>query len=435
MKQKLLFILFLGFISVFAVSGLSCRSTPAASKALNLWLVGYTADNFSNQLATFKAQNSATVNVTVETPAKLETDLLTAMAAHQGPDVVMVDNDFLQKHKDLFEACANSISGTTVTYCDPQIVKDQYAGIINNLVWDNKVYAYPYQVETPEVLYNVDMVSKAENTLKMYQVPYDWDNFVSLARALTQKDKAGNITVSGLAMGTANNVPASQDILYSLMLQNGTTISSSTSQALALFQAPLTGDTGAVVYPGTKALDFYTSFANPTSLNYSWNSSMPTAWQALAKGTAAMIIDYPSRLDDIRQLNPNIRVDGALFPQIADTTSPVVYGKVDSFGITTDTSNQVLAWNLARNLAQNFNTQYVKKSTSTTTWQQARGASFVWQTQVGFSQTVYKDSFPTEFDQAINSMINLVANKQATSQTAIDQTANQINQLSQSTNN
>ena len=408
---------------------MSCRSTPASAKNLKLWLVGYNETNFKSRLDNFKSKNNATIEVSQKTAQNLETDLMNAMASHQGPDVVMIDNDLLLKHKDLFKPCAKSVSGSNVTYCDSKIVGDQYVDIIKNLITDNKIYAYPYKVSTPMVIYNTDMFAKVRNDLKIYQMPYYWDDFVSLSRALTQKNADGTIKVSGLAIGNAANVPGSQDILYSLMLQNSTNISSTTPPPLAMFHTPITSETGATVYPGILALDFYTSFANPSSQNYSFNNSVGTAWEALANEKAAMIIDYPERLDDIRRVNKNIRVDSALLPQVKDTSNPTVYGKIYAFGITNDTSDQVLAWDLARTLSQNFNSRYVKKDTSSRDWRNARGTTDVWQTQVVFAKTVFKDKYATQFDQNIQAMIDLVASKAASSQTAIDKAANQINQL------
>ncbi|MDD3773908.1 MAG: hypothetical protein PHW50_01345, partial [Patescibacteria group bacterium] len=125
----------------------------------------------------------------------------------------------------------------------------------------------------------------------------------------------------------------------------------------------------------------------------------------------------------------NIRVEGALFPQIKDIENPSVYGKIFAFGITNDTQDQVLAWDLARSLSQNFSNRYVKKDTSTRDWRNARGTTDVWQTQVSFAKTVFKNGYPNEFDQNIKEMINLVASQTASSRTAIDKAANQINQL------
>ena len=429
MKQKLLFILFLGIISVFAVSGLSCRSTPTASKKLKLWVVNYQAANFKNTISTFSSQNNASIEVVEKTSANFETDLLAALASHNGPDVVMTDSDFITEHKNIFTPCVKTISRKT-TDCDAKIVKDNYVEAVNSLVFDNKIYGYPIRVETPMVFYNTAMFNKVKNSTKIYQMPYFWDSFVTVARALTQKDANDNILVAGLAMGTASNIPNASDILYSIMLQNGTNISSTTPPPLAVFQTPINSETGATIYPGNKALEFYNSFADPESKNYTFNSTFEPAWQAFAAGKVAMIIDYPERLDDIRAINQNLRIGTSLFPQITSTSNPVVYGKVTAFGILNDSSDHILSWDLARNLIQNFNTLYAKKNTSNTDWRLANGTSSVWQAEASFAKIVYKNGYPKQFDQIISTMIDDVSQRGVTSQTAIDKAAAQINQLS-----
>lgn len=432
MKQKLLFIIFLGFLAIFAVSGLSCSNKPGEKKTLKLWVVDYSANNFKNAIDAFETQNNASVEISEKKSTTLETDLLNALALKQGPDVVMIDSDFLAKYKDIFAPCATAISGEKITYCDPKIVKDNYVdAVYANVVFDNKVYAYPYKVSTPIVFYNTNIFNnfRFKQNSNISQMPFWWDDFVTVSRALTKKDANGNITVSGLALGTSSNNSISQDILYSIMMQNGTLVSSTTPPPLALFHTPISTETGATVYPGIKALDFYTSFSNPKSQNYSFNNSFEQPWQAFAKGKAAMIIDYPERLDAIRNLNQNLQIEGSLFPQIKNTDNPIVYGKTFGFGIIENSSNHILAWDFARNLVPYLNDEYILRSTSGKDWKQSYGTTDTWQTQTQFAKTVHKDKYPNEFDKAVNRAINLVSRNQATSRTAIEQAAQSINDL------
>ncbi len=427
--RKLIPIVFLATLALIAVNGLSCRrATNQTKPKLTLWVVDYKATNFRQKIQTFAKRNKVEVETKELKKSELENQLLNALATHQGPDIVMIDNDFLTKHRELFLPCISGVKKNQVQYCSLETLKKNYVPVTQSLVWDNKIYGYPYRVSTPMVFYNKKMFAQVRNQLQISRMPYWWDDFVKVAQALTQKDNQGNITRAGVALGTAKNNPIAQDILYSLMLQNGSKITNSDPPPLALFHLPLTLETGATVYPGVKALEFYSSFSYPKSANYSFNLNFPQAWKAFAQEKIAILIDYPERLDQIRNLNPNLQIGTSLFPQIKNTDNPTVYGKVYLFGILKDTKNPVLAWQLARYLAPTFTYRYVKKS-EIKDWRKARSTLTIWQTQVNFARTIYKDKYPERFDQIIRTMIDDLAQGKIKPKPAIERAATQINEL------
>jgi len=432
-----IFLIFLSFLATFSVLGLSCRKAQTAKTVLKVWLVDYKETNFRSEIQLFSQKQKVDITVEEKNAANLEKDLLNTLATHQGPDVVMINHDFLIKHKEIFAPCVKEVKKDKALYCDVKILENNYVPVTQILAWDDKIYGYPYRVSTPIIIYNSKMLYDArkelqKNNLSYNHIPVYWDDFVKMARILTVKDASGNVTRSGLALGTASNNPAAQDTLYSLMLQNGTKISNAQSaEPLALFNLPIKNENGDLIYPGAKALDFYSSFSYPRSQNYSFNDNFDTAWKELAKGNVAMIIDYPERLDKIRYLNPNLQVAGALLPQITDTENPTVYGKIYALGITRDTKDVVMAWKLAGQIAQKFDSKYVKKQTTSSSkdWRKAKGAAEAWTVQVNFAQTIYKAKFPDEFDQFVKEAIDNVSKGLIYPKESLDQAASNINQL------
>jgi ABC-type glycerol-3-phosphate transport system substrate-binding protein len=96
----------------------------------------------------------------------------------------------------------------------------------------------------------------------------------------------------------------------------------------AIFNISETGSTP----PGTKALDFYTSFARPGTLQYTWNKSMGNSLDALKNGKTLMALGY---FGDLNRLGPpdQSRIAVAAVPQ-SDPNNPKTYGRYFVAGVT-----------------------------------------------------------------------------------------------------
>ena len=141
------------------------------------------------------------------------------------------------------------------------------------------------------------------------------------ANRIKRADKTGYFTLSGLAAGTNANVNRAVDILYLMMLQKGA-VPYSTDGTQPQFNQPIQVN-GNNDNPGLDGLNFYTSFANPTSPNYNWNSRSDYSIDAFANGRAAFLYSYSYTEATIRQENPNLNFDVAPVPQ-PDLTDPSV---------------------------------------------------------------------------------------------------------------
>ena len=136
-----------------------------------------------------------------------------------------------------------------------------------DFVSENKIYAIPLYIDTLALYYNKDFLNSAGISFP----PTNWDEFMDDVEKLTKKDQWGNIERSGVAMGTAQNINRSTDILALLMLQTGTEMVSQDYRNAVFNQA--THLKGESFNPGRDALRFYTDFSNPTKRVYCWNRS------------------------------------------------------------------------------------------------------------------------------------------------------------------
>jgi ABC-type glycerol-3-phosphate transport system substrate-binding protein len=99
-------------------------------------------------------------------------------------------------------------------------------------------------------------------------------------------------------------------------MQNGGNITTS-DHARALFHIPQTSPAGVDVRPGENALEFLTSFSNPSKETYTWNPSMPQALDAFGQGKVAMVIAFSDFEHQIRVKYPRFEYTHVPVPQIS----------------------------------------------------------------------------------------------------------------------
>jgi ABC-type glycerol-3-phosphate transport system substrate-binding protein len=176
--------------------------------------------------------------------------------------------------------------------------------------------------------------------------PATWNELLEQNKYLTKRNGA-TLTRSSIALGTADNVPYSEDILMAMMLQNGAKVVSS-DRRNALFHTYETTPAGSKVRPGEKALEFYTSFANPAKDNYSWNPSQPSALDAFGQGKVAMVIAYTPFIDELKAKYPNLNYERTALPQISLSQPAVNFIKFKVETVTQTADNASAAFAMLR---------------------------------------------------------------------------------------
>jgi len=265
-----------------------------------------------------------------------DTDFTEALALGTGPDLIIIDQTrfFKQKNK-LLPIPYSSISQKdfTTTFIEE-----------GELFFDvDGIYALPLVVDPLVLYWNRDLFSKSAIALP----PSFWDEIYNYAQKLTEKDNAGNIVKSAIALGEARNIPNSKDILALLMLQAGTPITSLTNFGL---RAELTNNFNLPIAPARAALDFYTQFSNPAKAFYSWNRSLRSAETAFASGDSAMYVGYASELRNIRAKNPTLNMSIAPVPQSRISNKSLTFGRLSAVAIVKSSRNPTAAFNTALTL-------------------------------------------------------------------------------------
>ncbi len=279
-----------------------------------------------------KNNNSASFNYVQMNPDTYEKDLVEALASGKHPDIIMFRSSWLPKH-------GNKISPLPETAMTLRNFGEAFPDVATiDFVSQNKIYALPVWTDVLAMFYNKDLF----NTAGIAVPPKTWDDFVKVVLKLSVKDKFGNLTKSGAAIGAASNVNNAADILSLLMLQAGTKMISDDGTEAA-FDRPIT--VGSSTYkPGESALRFYTDFVSSKSNAYTWNDKLPNSFDAFTSGQTAIIFDYAVNIPRLKQKAPNLRLGIAPVPQLADAAKVVNYADFWGYSVPLASKNPSAAW-------------------------------------------------------------------------------------------
>jgi len=374
-----------------------------------------------------------------------ENKVLNSQLSGTGPDVWSMPNDWVFRHKDKLIPAADSLK-KSLGDLDDKFFKS----IKQSVQIDDSIYALSPSGEPLMIYYNPTAVQQAvvdyknngaDQVLKknldtiFNPMPKTWTDFATAVKFLTKKD-GDKINFAGAALGT-DDVSYSQDILYLLMLQNQTKLLSDDLK-LATFSLPSSTPIGSEEVPGKRALEFYSSFADPKSPNYTWNDSMGDDIDAFVAGKVFMIFGY-SRLDNtFAQKYPEFKNYRKFFvPQLEAQADKIVdYARFNAFGVSNTAPNTAVAWNLIYNLTSTYASDYNSASrvTGSTKIEQDvsienRNNSYPERLELATAKSFKKGRYPADFDANIRNAIRAVNKGTIGAQAALDQAADNITQL------
>ncbi len=263
---------------------------------------------------------------------RLETfdqELLEAIAGGRGPDVIVLPQDLILRHKDKL----SPISYEVIPVRD---FKDSFIQEGELFLNSSGVLAVPFAIDPLVMYWNRDLLSNAG----ISKPPVTWDEFLTLSPKLTVKDKSLNILRSAVALGEFKNIANAKDIVSAFLLQTGNTIISPVNSD-NFYLSSLTSPTLSII----GAVNFYTDFANPVKPNYSWNRALPNSRDLFSAGDLAFYFGFASESEKIRNKNPNLNFDLTYFPQPKGSSVLATYGKIWGLALLRTSQNQVDAQN------------------------------------------------------------------------------------------
>ncbi len=281
-----------------------------------------------------KDYNAIHPNVTIELKnldyAGYDKQLTEAAKTGKLPDLYSIDQDWMNRYQGYFEPAP-------ATVYDASEVKSTFVPTVANKLVDGQVVqGVAYGVSTLGLFYNQDMLTKAG----ISKPPTTWQQLMDNTHKLTFRS-GNDITQAGVALGNAN-VSDYTAITSVLMQQNGATMTNNPPTQATFNKPDSKGYASAA-----KAMNFYSSFAKPSSANYSWNDKLGSSLDAFKAGKLAMLIDYAYRAPEIDAANPALNYKMTALPQV-DSTKPVNGAQFWVEQVSKSSKNTEVAWDFLR---------------------------------------------------------------------------------------
>lgn len=313
-----------GAVLIFALA--TAGNSGSSVGAVSVWgTFDATAVKTVIQQASDQDQRLLQVSYTQKDTVNFDTTLSNALSSGAGPDIFLMRSD-----QALFDAPkVRAIPPDQLTQTQFQAT---FVDAANSFVTQNGTVGVPILINPLVLYWNRDMLASAG----VAQPPQYWDQVPGMAAQITQKNDAGAIQRSAIALGTYKNIDHAKDILAMMIMQAGGHITAVNSNGQV--QAALT-EGGSSSQAAQNALRFYTEFANPAQSDYTWNDSLPNARQAFAAGQLAMYIGYASEEKLIRATNPNLNYAVAPVPQIRGAANAIDGGAAYALAIPKTAKN------------------------------------------------------------------------------------------------
>ncbi len=302
-KKKLIKILLivLGVLMIFSIA-LALLLKEPKNVELTFWGFWEEEDAMHPIIEKYEAENPGVkISYAIQPLSNYESLLYTRLEQAQdtnepAPDIAMIHNSWLPKfEKYLFPLPSTIMSIDTYE-------KEFYPTALADFTGKNgDIYAIPLQIDGLMVIYNKDLLADAGYSTP----PSDWDSFMEAAQKLTKRDKKGIISQSGLAVGTAENITHSTDILLYFFLQNLARIMDEDKTVINLSSER-----------AVTAFEKYTSFANEK--DSTWEGYLPNDLSYFVQGKLAMMFGTSWRALEILERTEDIEFGLAPLPRLTN---------------------------------------------------------------------------------------------------------------------
>jgi len=342
------------FILIFflVLGGFSQNQESQQRVELEFWGVFDEPGAFEEAIRNFRKLNpNINVRYVPFSFEEYEKAVVDALASGRGPDIWMIQNTWLAKHKDKLAPLDQN--DKTLNFKLLNFRQDFVDVAEADLIDNGQIYSLPIYIDTLALYYNKDLL----NSAGISQAPKDWDEFNEAVKVLTKKDSRGNIEKAGAAIGLARNINRSTDILMLLMIQSGAEMVDRQRNKAAFGNSVSSQPVGEV------ALEYYTDFANPIKTLYTWNDKLFYSIDAFVTERTAMMFNYSHHLQTIRAKAPRLNFNVALMPQPKDASVRVDYANYFAPAVSNASKNQEAAWNFLVYLtSREGSTFYLNKS-------------------------------------------------------------------------
>lgn len=283
------------------------------------------------------AQTSPTfksVSYLEKDPGVIPSELASAIATGSGPDLILDSQENL---------LALTKYLTTIPFSSLPESSFQNAFIGGAAVYraPEGYYGVPFLVDPLSLFSNRAILSSSG----VAQPPFTWEALAGLVGKIATLTPTRQVTRGLIGLGTYSNVQNARGILSALFLQLGVPVTYYGQNGV--LTANLGSGTSQASSPGSAVVSFYSQFADPSKISYTWNASLPNSRQAFLVGDVALYLGYVSEARYLRAANPNLDFMVSALPQPATSATKATYGRVYAFMIPRGARNASGAYTVA----------------------------------------------------------------------------------------
>jgi len=275
-----------------------------------------------------KDGNFSQVSYAQKDPLQYENLITESLASGVGPDLFLLRQDYVIKN-------GGKVVPIPFEYLSQTQFENTFVEAASPFIGTDGVLGIPISVDPMILYWNQDMLSAAG----LAKPPQYWDEVPPMVKKIVKKDDGGRITKAAVAFGEFTNVDHAKDIIALLTLQAGGAITQkdNTGRLIPTLSARTAGSASQAT---ESAVRFYTEFADPSKIDYSWNRSLRNSRQAFADGDLALYMGFASEDALIRRTNPNLNYAQAPVPQIRNAENPLNVARVYALAISRTSKNQ-----------------------------------------------------------------------------------------------
>jgi ABC-type glycerol-3-phosphate transport system substrate-binding protein len=295
---------------------------------------------FLEALGDISAQDQrwANVSYTEIDPRNFSEEMTNAIAEGRGPDLVLIPHEILVSQY----AKLSPIPYENLSVRD---FKSSFAEGGEVFLFPDGFYGFPFAIDPLVMYWNRNIFSSAG----LAYPPRTWEELVrDTVPTVTRRFDNNDIAVSTIAFGEYSNVTNAKEVLLMLMMQAGSRLVQIVNGTP---QVQLNVGYGTEVStPGDAAVRFYTQFANPSAVTYTWNRGMRIDRDAFLAEDVALYFGFTSEYGLILDGNANLNFDVAPVPQGADEIDKKSYGRIYALSIPKTSGNPAGAFEVAQTL-------------------------------------------------------------------------------------
>lgn len=313
-------LVFIALIGLFVFATYTNRGGAGGVGTVTIWGTLPAAEVRQGLTEAIKLNTSLKAVTYVEKPAEtLPTDLSAAIATGNPPDLVLASQEELLALEPFLQAIpAGTLSART--FASTFTGGAQVYAATGGGYW-----GVPLLIDPLVLFYNRAILA----SVGIASPPATWEALTGLVPQVATYTATKHITRGLIALGTYGNIHNARGILSTLFLQLAVPLTSQSTTGVLAADLGRTS-TGAVASgaPGEAVVRFYTQFADPSKVSYTWDASLPDSQAAFSQGNLALYLGYVSEARFLKEAAPNLGFDVAPVPQPATAATKAGYGLI-----------------------------------------------------------------------------------------------------------